>query len=186
MQSRQVEIFSVRLEDIPDDDHATFIVESGKGVYMRSLARDIALALGTVGHVSALRRIAVGPFHESQAHTLAKLEEIGQVTQQTEELLPVETALADIPALAVSGSEAAGLRQGRPVALFRRTDLERAGDYDDGDIARATCDGKVVALVQFEAGKAKPLRIIHQKPGRDDGSRNNNDSMKGMDDVDHA
>jgi hypothetical protein len=44
----------------------------------------------------------------------------------------------------------------------------------------------VVALVQFEAGKAKPLRIIHQKPGRDDGSRNNNDSMKGMDDVDHA
>lgn len=186
MQPREVEIFSVRLEDMPDADHATFIVESGKGVYMRSLARDIALALGTVGHVSALRRIAVGPFHESHAHALAKLEEIGQVTQQTEELLPVETALADIPALAVSGSEAAGLRQGRPVALFRRTDLERAGEFDDGDIARATCDGKTVALVQFDAGKAKPLRIIHQKPPRDDRPRNNDGPMKGMDDVDHA
>lgn len=186
LQSRQIQIFSLRLEDIPDEDHATFIVESGKGAYMRSLARDIALALGTVGHVSALRRIAVGPFHESNAHPLAKLEEIGQVTQQTKELLPVETALADIPALAVSGSEAAGLRQGRPVALFRRSDLERAGAHDEGDIARAVYDGITVALVQFEAGKAKPLRIIHQTPRRDDEPCTNNDPMKGMDDVDHA
>ena len=186
LQAREVEIFSIVLEDAPDDDHATFIVQCGKGVYMRSLARDIAKALGTVGHVSALRRIAVGPFHESGAHALAKLEEIGQVTQQTEELLPVETALADIPALAVSGSEAAGLRQGRPVALFRRTDLERAGAFDDGDIARATCEGKTVALVQFDAGKAKPLRIIHQEPLRVGETRINHDSMKGMDDVDHA
>lgn len=186
LQAREAEIFSISVEDIPDADHATFIVKSGKGVYMRSLARDIAKALGTVGHVSALRRIAVGPFHETNAHALAKLEEIGQVTQNTEELLPVETALADIPALAVSGSEAAGLRQGRPVALFRRTDLERAGDFDDGDIARATCEGKTVALVQFDAGKAKPLRIIHQKPPREDQSRTNSDPMKGMDDVDHA
>lgn len=186
LAARQVDVMSITLADIPDEDHATFAVECGKGVYMRSLARDIALALGTVGHVSALRRIAVGPFHESDAHALAKLEEIGQVTQQTQELLPVETALADIPALAVSGSEAAGLRQGRPVALFRRTDLERVGDYDDGDIARAICDGKTVALVQFEAGKAKPLRIIHQKPARDERPRTHHDPMEGKDDVDHA
>ncbi len=186
LQAREIEIVSLRLEAMPDENHATFVVESGKGAYMRSLARDIALALGTVGHVLALRRIAVGPFHESHAHTLAKLEEIGQVTQQMTELLPVETALADIPALAVSGSEAAGLRQGRPVALFRRSDLERAGAHDDGDIARATWEGETVALVQFDAGRAKPLRIIHHTPRRDDRSRSSNDPLKGMDDVDHA
>ncbi len=166
LASRQIEIHSLRLEDMPDSDHAVFVAESGKGAYMRSLARDIAKTLGTLGHISALRRIAVGPFHENAAHPLAKLEEIGQVSQDTEELLPVETALADIPALAVSGSEAAGLRHGRPVAMFRRSDLERVGAHEDGDIARATCDGKTVALVRFDAGMAKPLRIIHQAPNR--------------------
>jgi tRNA pseudouridine55 synthase len=88
------------------------------------------------------------------------------VSQDTEELLLVETALADIPALAVSGSEAAGLRHGRPVALFRRSDLTRADAFDDGDIARAVCEGVTVALVRFDAGQAKPLRIIHQPAPR--------------------
>jgi tRNA pseudouridine55 synthase len=162
LEPRPVEIFSIRLEEILDADHATFIVESGKGAYMRSLATDIARLLGTVGYVSALRRIAVGPFHENSACTLANLEEVGQVSQETKELLPVETALADIPALAVSGSEASGLRQGRPVALFRRSDLDRAAAHADGDIARATFEGQTVALVRLEAGRAKPMRIIHQ------------------------
>jgi len=72
------------------------------------------------------------------------------------------------------------------VALFRRSDLERAGAHDEGDIARAVYDGITVALVQFDAGKAKPLRIIHQTPRRDDEPCTNNDPMKGMDDVDHA
>ncbi|MGY9054684.1 MAG: tRNA pseudouridine(55) synthase TruB [Alphaproteobacteria bacterium] len=186
LASRQIEVFSLQLESMPDADHATFVVQSGKGAYMRGLARDIAIAVGTVGHVSALRRIAVGPFHENTAHTLSKLEEIGQITQDTAELLPVETALADIPALAVSGGEAAGLRQGRPVALFRRGDLDRVGAHEEGDIARATCDGLTVALIQFEAGQAKPLRIIHQTPRREEAPEENPPSMKGIDDVDHA
>jgi tRNA pseudouridine55 synthase len=186
LEAREIQIHSLALEAMPDSDHATFLVESGKGAYMRSLARDIALSLGTVGHVSALRRIAVGPFHETAAHRLEKLEEIGQVTQHSQELLPVETALDDIPALAVSGSEAAGLRQGRSVALFRRSDLERVGAHDDGAIARATCDGRTVALVRLEAGKAHPLRIIHARPHPDEALRPHDDPMEGLDDVDHA
>ncbi len=183
LAARIIEIDRLELESMPDADHAVFLVECGKGSYMRSLARDIALALGTVGHVTALRRIAVGPFHEDKAHALAKLEDVGHIDQNTPELLPVETALADIPALAVSGSEAAGLRQGRSVALFRRSDLDRVSAFEDGDVLRATCDGVTIALVRLEEGQAKPMRIIHQPrhiPVAVD------PLMEGPDDVDHA
>ncbi|MCA8930263.1 MAG: tRNA pseudouridine(55) synthase TruB [Alphaproteobacteria bacterium] len=183
LAARVVEIDRLELESIPDADHAVFLAECGKGTYMRSLARDIALALGTVGHVTALRRIAVGPFHEDTAHPLAKFEAVGHIDQDSPELLPVETALADIPALAVSGSEAAGLRQGRPVALFRRSDLDRVADFEDGDILRAVCDGVTVALVRLEEGQAQPMRIIHQ-PRRKDIAAGT--TMEGQDDVDHA
>ena len=183
LAARIIEIDRLELESIPDADHAVFLVECGKGSYMRSLARDIALALGTVGHVTALRRIAVGPFHEDEAHALAKLEDVGHIGQNTPELLPVETALADIPALAVSGSEAAGLRQGRSVALFRRSDLDRVSAFEDGDILRATCDGVTIALVRLEEGQAKPMRIIHQPRQIAVAA---DPLMEGPDDVDHA
>jgi len=183
LAARVVEIDRLELESIPDADHAVFLAECGKGTYMRSLARDIAVALGTVGHVTALRRIAVGPFHEDDSHPLAKLEEVGHIDRDTEELLPVETALADIPALAVSESEAAGLRQGRPVALFRRSDLDRLVDLEDGDILRAVCDGITVALVRLQEGQAQPMRVIHQ-PRRKAAAAHS--SMEGPDDVDHA
>ena len=183
LDARIVQIDRLELDSMPDADHAVFRVECGKGSYMRSLARDIALALGTVGHVTALRRIAVGPFHEDTAHSLAKLEGVGHIDQNTEELLPVETALADIPALAVSGSEAAGLRHGRPVALFRRSDLDRAADIEDGDILRAVCDGITVALVRLEEGQAKPMRVIHRSHRP---AMTADLSMEGPDDVDHA
>jgi tRNA pseudouridine55 synthase len=183
LEARTIQIDELDLDAMPDTDHAVFRVECGKGSYMRSLARDIALALGTVGHVTALRRIAVGPFHEDMAHPLAKLQDTGHIDQDSPELLPVETALADIPALAVSGSEAVGLRHGRPVALFRRSDLERVDAHEDGDVLRATCDGVTVALVRLEEGQAKPLRIIHRPPRQD--SATADFTMEGKDDVDH-
>ncbi len=85
LDARIVQIDRLELDSMPDADHAVFRVECGKGSYMRSLARDIALALGTVGHVTALRRIAVGPFHEDTAHSLAKLEGVGHIDQNTED-----------------------------------------------------------------------------------------------------
>jgi tRNA pseudouridine55 synthase len=184
LAAREIQIDRLELESQPDADHAVFRVECGKGSYMRSLARDIAQALGTVGHVTALRRIAVGPFHEDTAHTLAKLEGVGHIDQNTPELLPVETALADIPALAVSGSEAAGLRQGRPVALFRRSDTDRVDAFEDGDVLRAICEGVTVALVRLEEGQAKPLRIIHRPPREEIAAASPN--TEGANDVDHA
>ena len=88
-----------------------FEVASGKGVYMRSLARDLARACGTVGHIAALRRLRVGPFLEHHAIPLDKLREPDDTAPASPDLLlPVATALADIPALALTEQEAADLR----------------------------------------------------------------------------
>jgi tRNA pseudouridine55 synthase len=89
-------------------DTAIFEVASGKGVYMRSLARDLASACGTVGHIAALRRLRVGPFLEQHAIPLDKLREPDDTAPASPDLLlPVVTALADIPALALTGRGAA-------------------------------------------------------------------------------
>src|SRR5690606_19168831 len=121
-EPRRVRVESFELLREIDADSAEFEVVCGKGTYMRSLARDLALALGTVGHIAGLRRTAVGPFREADAMTLASLEALGHIPPEFEGILPVETALADIPALALSGSEAATLRSGQVVQLFRTAD----------------------------------------------------------------
>ena len=118
LEPRRIRIDEFRLLGIPDADHAEFEVISGKGAYMRSLARDIALALGTVGHIAALRRIAVGPFREDAAISLDKLAALGHSAPLSELLLPVETALDDIPALALTEAEGQSLRHGQSVAAL--------------------------------------------------------------------
>lgn len=161
LEARPIDIRDFRLAEIVDRDHADFDVVSGKGAYMRSLARDLAAALGTVGHIAALRRTRVGPFTEAGAVALASLEALGHIAPDCEYLLPVETALADIPALAVTGSEAASLRQGQAVPLFRTTDLDRIGDIADGATVRATSDGMTVAIARLEGGRVQPVRLIN-------------------------
>src|SRR5689334_17261749 len=79
-----------------DADTAVFTVASGKGVYMRSLARDLSIACGTLGHIAALRRLRVGPFAEAQA---IALDEVLASSDSLNLLLPVATALADVPPL---------------------------------------------------------------------------------------
>ncbi len=95
----------------------TFHVECGKGTYVRSLARDMALALGTYGHVSMLRRLRVGPFGEKQAISLEKLEELGHSAPAASYVLPITTALDDIPAFAINGTDAALIKQGRGISM---------------------------------------------------------------------
>jgi len=107
---REILIERFELIERPDADHAVFEVRSGKGAYMRSLARDLAEALGTVGYVAALRRVAVGPFLEADAISLDSLRALGHIPAASRHLLPVATALDDIPALAVTDSEASRLR----------------------------------------------------------------------------
>jgi len=92
---------------------ATLDVRCSKGTYVRSLARDIAEALGTVGHVALLRRTAAGPFTLDQAMSLDKWVELVQGPAPEQALLPLTAGLDDIPALAVEPHEAAALKQGK-------------------------------------------------------------------------
>jgi tRNA pseudouridine55 synthase len=91
----------------------TLTAHVSKGTYIRSLARDIALALGTVGHVTMLRRVQAGPFGLEGAISLDKLGENAKARTLGELILPLRTALDDIPALALEAGQAAALRQGR-------------------------------------------------------------------------
>jgi tRNA pseudouridine55 synthase len=161
VKSRIIEIHDIRVTATPDADHTVFEVRSGKGAYMRSLARDIARAVGGTGHVAALRRLSVGPFREKDAISLDELESIGLIAAREEKLLPVETVLDDIPALVVTDMEAARLRNGGAVSLLRKVDLQRIAGFGDGDTALAKTRSKPVALVRYCAGEVRPVRVLN-------------------------
>ena len=129
-------------------DSVTLVASVSKGTYIRSLARDIAHALGTVGHVSYLRRSQAGPFTETHAISLDKLEEIGNGARLEDHLLPLEAGLDGIPALILDPERAQAARQGRVISGM----LEPDGLY----LATA---GKVpVALIELSGGTAKVVR----------------------------
>ncbi len=159
LEPRPVYIKSLELlENTPD--FARFSCQCGKGTYMRSLARDMARALGTVGHIADLRREAVGPFNSDNAISLEMLEQKGHSA-----LLPVETVLDDIPALALNEQEAARLRNGQFLNFFARPDVERlhrAGlDLEEVALALALHDGKPVALVDVDGAEIRPVRVLN-------------------------
>ncbi len=167
---RRIRIDVFRLVARPSRDEAVFEVTSGKGAYMRSLARDLAQHLGSVGHVSALRRLSVGGFTEKQAISLDALRDLisldaqgalGHIPAAFKHLLPIETALDDIPALALSATEAIRLRSGQPVGLIHRQDRDRFRDFVPGCMVCAMSEGKIVALTRYEAGELVPVRVIN-------------------------
>jgi tRNA pseudouridine55 synthase len=163
--ARRVRIDGFHLTGLPDRDHADFEVECGKGTYMRSLARDLALALGTVGHITVLRRLAVGPFTLEHAISLDDLSALEQGADVEKLLLPIETALDDIPALALTEPEAHRLRLGQTVALLRRQDRERleglSGRSGDDAVVLAVSGGKPVALARVEGAEVRPVRVLN-------------------------
>ncbi|MCA0904067.1 tRNA pseudouridine(55) synthase TruB [Qipengyuania aquimaris] len=129
-------------------DAVTLTAHVSKGTYIRSLARDIARALGTVGHVTYLRRVKAGPFHENQAISLDKLEEIAKGAPLEHLLLPLEAGLDDIPALSLDPDSAQAVRQGRVLSDLPHTD----GLYF------AKLEDTPVALVELIGGTAKVVR----------------------------
>jgi len=154
LKPRTVTIDRLELVARPDADHADFVVGCGKGTYIRSLGRDLAKALGTVGHLSALRRTAVGPFREAAAISLSKLEALGHIPPLLGALVPVATALDDIPALALTGTQADRLRHGQPVLLTRDAP-------PSGTLVRAETGSKLVALVRSDGAALQPVRVFN-------------------------
>jgi len=148
-------------------DAATLEIDCGKGTYVRAVVRDLAEMLGACGHVSSLRRTRVGPFSEATAITLENLAELAHRSQLLEALLPVETALDDIPVLAVTAEDAFRLKQGRPIVLVPRqvealkARLTSNGGGDASRTVSAMADGKVVALCELRAGRLNPTRVFH-------------------------
>ncbi len=122
MPSREVTIHSLSLEETQDANHSRFHVCCSKGTYIRALARDLALEVGTFAHLSQLRRTKVGPFLAENAISLDKLEKLWQCPAEFEDLLPLTTALDDIPAVAISETQADRVRHGNDVAVPNTAD----------------------------------------------------------------
>jgi tRNA pseudouridine55 synthase len=129
-------------------DSVTLVAHVSKGTYIRSLARDIALALGTCGHVTFLRRIKAGPFTEGQAISLDLLNEIGKGAPLEDHLLPLEAGLDGIPALTLDPESAQAVRQGRVISGLPNPD----------GLHLATLGSAPVALLDLSGGTATVVR----------------------------
>ncbi len=163
MRARGVSVYSLRVSapsreqkilmrgggDAEILDNVTLTAQVSKGTYIRSLARDIAHALGTVGHVSMLRRTKAGPFSLDQAISLDKLNAFGQGAAQDDIFLPMEAGLDDIPALDLSPEQARAVQQGRVLTGIAT---------DDGFYWGRDAEMRPVALLEITAGMLKVIR----------------------------
>ncbi len=164
IEPREVDIHSLKLLDAADPDHATFEMVCGKGTYVRALIRDLALHLGCEGHIRRLRRTAVGPFSIEKAVPLALFEEQegeNAAALLVQYLLPVETVLDDIPALALTTQEAQRLKHGQGVPVLPVAQRSPLRDISQGDVVQVTADGMLVALAQISGGEIRPLRVMN-------------------------
>ena len=162
LKARPVQIAALRLIAMPDRDHAECEALVGKGTYIRALSRDLGIALGTFGHVAELRRLSVGRFSIEQAISLDSVVERRHSLAASEYLLPIETALDGIPALALTAPEAARLRCGQRVTPREsgvRAHLDR---LDEGTVVSAWHDQVVIALARVENGSLQPARVINR------------------------
>jgi tRNA pseudouridine55 synthase len=162
LASRRVTIHEAAVTDAPDADHVELTIRTGKGVYVRSMARDLALMLGAEGHVCALRRERVGPFSTDNALTLDFLTDLVHRDAALEGLLPISTALDDIPELAVTDQDAFSLRQGRPIVLLPRQVEMLKGRLRAGSRTVSAFQGQtLVALCEMRAGRLEPDRVFN-------------------------
>jgi tRNA pseudouridine55 synthase len=157
LEERPVSIHRLVLDGIPDPDHAVFDAECGKGTYVRALARDIGRRLGSLGHVSALRRLAVGPFDEATFVTLDALiaaREAGTVVSMEDFLKPSGFGLRELPELAFTSADAGRVRRGQSVLLRGRDAPILKG------IVHATFQGESIAIGEIEKGEFHPTRVF--------------------------
>jgi tRNA pseudouridine55 synthase len=156
---RPVSVYELDIEEPISPELTRLICACGKGTYVRSIARDLGRGLGCYGHIAALRRTSVGPFDEENAISLEKLEQFSNSADGYSALmgaiLPVETALDGIPALAISGDDAARLKRGQSILI-------RGGNAPilKGPIY-ATSRGVLVAIGEVERGEMHPIRVFN-------------------------
>ncbi len=146
---------------------AEFEVLCGKGTYIRALARDMGRALGSAAHITRLERCSVGKFKLEDAISLDLFSEIGHVARASDHLMSVMTVLDDIPALAITQSEAQSLRYGQMLCLDHdrqsklRHELASFKDIDRPQTALAVWDQSPVALINLDTDKVVPVRVFN-------------------------
>lgn len=161
------QVFIERLDIVSHDGETTaFTCTCGKGTYVRSLARDMGLKLGCFGYISALERAAVGGFLLDSAIPLDFFRNLGENPDLDSILLPVQTALDDIPALALNDTEAGRIRQGQPLVFVSRPDIDRltAAGFDlniEETAVAVTPKGKAVAIVNVRGAEISPVKILN-------------------------
>jgi tRNA pseudouridine55 synthase len=157
LQPRTVYVEKLSLIQTLSESVDRFSVTCGKGTYVRALARDLAQKLGTHAHVVGLRREKVGFFGPQTMISLEKLEELShnqpQMVDLFRQLLPVQTVLDDIPALAVNMQAASSLKNGQAI-------MARGADAPIDGQAYATCNGRLIAIGEINGGYFQPARVF--------------------------
>ncbi len=149
--ARTVQVDELKLVATVNVDHTDFEMRCGKGTYVRAIARDLGQMLGCFGHIVQLRRTIVGPFTEKDAISLDKLEDLRHKGALDEVRQSVETALVDIPALAVTGAEAKRLQCGQSL---------RVPSQKEGTVY-VTAEDQLVAMAQLHDGELRPVRVFN-------------------------
>lgn len=164
LKPRQIHVDSLELLDARNHE-ADFIMTCGKGTYVRSIARDLALALGTVGYVSKLHRSRVGIFTDKNAISLDILENMDYQSARNEALLPLQRVLDDIPALAITVDETAKIRNGQVLSFVSRPNFERLSkiglNAKEMSVVLLTYQNEPVALAEVEKANIKPVRVFN-------------------------
>lgn len=165
LEPRKVEVFEARLLDA-QKDQAEFEILCGKGTYVRSWVRDLALALGTLGYVSALRRTRLGGWDEKDAVGLDTLTPFMHSPAAFGYLRPLATALDGIPALAVSGPDTVRIRSGNPILIRANLFARMKDGFGDGELSGQTVylkdeEGSPVALAEIAEGELRPFRVFN-------------------------
>ena len=163
LEAREVDVHAATVIGMPDADHSVIHVVSGKGFYVRALARDLAADLGAEGHISQLRRTRVGAFDAAGAVSVAGLQALADDRPALmAHLKPLHAVLTSMPQVQISANDAGSLRQGRTIMLMPHVvEAWRAGRTDDDDrLALALAGDDAVALGEVRAGHFEPVRVF--------------------------
>ena len=162
LKARAIDIEDFYIVDTPSPSETVFEAVTGKGAYVRALVRDLAKAVGTEGHVTSLRRLSVGPFHEDDAVRLENLEEIDLIEDRDNALAPINAALINLPQAAIDGQQAERLRRGQ--AAIIAPDVAKGVRVDavgEIDVVLASIHDQAVAICSLDGLTLKPVRVFN-------------------------
>ncbi|MEM6898363.1 MAG: tRNA pseudouridine(55) synthase TruB [Pseudomonadota bacterium] len=167
LEGRHVTVHQAKLISVEEGVSATFHVRSGKGFYVRAMARDLAHALDTEGHITHLRRTRVGVFDQGNAVKLSELEALSKADDKDglmAMLGPIETPLDDIPLVDITSKDAGQVFNGQAVILLPHVvdhwKEHRSSNPEDDRLAVAMDGERAVALGEVRAGRFQPVRVF--------------------------